>query len=124
MARGTHGSLRPNRVPGAPITLGGGRLDHWFNTAAFSATFADGQLYGTASRYSIPGPGQQNLNLSLSKLIPFHESKTLEFRATANNALNIVQYSGVNTQISSSTFGFVDAVQPMRQFTFLARMSF
>ena len=124
VARGTHGSLRPNRVPGAPITPGGGRLDHWFNTAAFSATFADGQLYGTASRYSIPGPGQQNLNLSLSKLIPFHESKTLEFRATANNALNIVQYSGVNTQISSSTFGFVDAVQPMRQFTFLARMSF
>lgn len=56
--------------------------------------------------------------------ISFRESKTLELRATANNALNIVQYSGVNTQISSSTFGFVDAVQPMPQFTFLARMSF
>jgi hypothetical protein len=124
VARGTHGSLRPNRVTGESITEGGGKLDHWFNTAAFSATFANGQMYGTASRYSIPGPGQQNLNLSLSKVIPFRESKTLELRATANNAMNIVQYSGVNTQISSSTFGFVDAVQPMRQFTFLARMSF
>jgi trimeric autotransporter adhesin len=122
--RGTHGSVRPNRVQGVSITEGGGKLDHWFNTAAFSATFSDGQIYGTASRYSIPGPGQQNLNLSLSKVISFHESRSLELRATANNALNIVQYSGVNTQISSSTFGFVDAVQPMRQFTFLARLSF
>jgi hypothetical protein len=122
--RGTHGSVRPNRVPGVSITAGGGKLDHWFNAAAFSANFSEGQSYGTASRYSIPGPGQQNLNLSLSKMISFRESRTLELRATANNALNIVQYSGVNTQISSSTFGFVDAVQPMRQLTFLARLSF
>src|SRR5262249_10573938 len=56
--RGTHGSVRPNRVQGVSIIAGGGKLDHWFNTGAFSATFSDGQLYGTASRYSIPGPGQ------------------------------------------------------------------
>jgi trimeric autotransporter adhesin len=122
--RGTHGSVRPNLVPDVSIRQGGGHILHWFNTAAFSTDFAPGQQYGTASRYSIPGPGVQNVNLSLSKLIAFKDARSLELRATANNALNIVQYSGVNTQFDSSTVGQVNAVQPMRQLTFLARFRF
>jgi hypothetical protein len=73
--RGTHGSLRPNRVPAASIGTGGGHVDHWFNTAAFSTSFAPGQLYGTASRYAIPGPGMENINLSVSKIVQIHENK-------------------------------------------------
>jgi hypothetical protein len=99
-------------------------LDHWFNTAAFSTVFAPGQVFGNASRYSISDPGTDSVNLSLSKLFAFKESQSLEVRATATNAFNIVQFSGVNTQISSSAFGQVDAVQPMRQLTFMARFMF
>jgi trimeric autotransporter adhesin len=124
VARGTHGSVRPNRVPGTSITAGGGQLQHWFNTNAFTLEFAPGQMFGDASRYSIPGPGTDSVNLSLSKVVPLYESKSLELRASASNAFNIVQYSGVNTQIGSSTFGFVNAVQPMRKLTFLARLRF
>ncbi|MGA9584018.1 MAG: TonB-dependent receptor, partial [Terracidiphilus sp.] len=51
--RGTHGSVRPNRVPGTSLKAGGGRIDKWFNTAAFSSDFAPNQEFGTASRYSI-----------------------------------------------------------------------
>jgi trimeric autotransporter adhesin len=122
--RGTHGSVRPNRVPGVSIREGGGHLHHWFNTAAFSTNFAPGQLYGTAARNSISGPGVDNLNLSLSRIIALHEGKTLELRITANNALNAVQYAGVNTQFDSTSNGQVDAFQPMRQITFLARFQF
>jgi hypothetical protein len=122
--RGTHGSVRPNRVPGTSIRVGGGQRDHWFNTAAFSTQFAAGQLYGTASRYSIPGPGVENVNLSLSKNIRLGGTRNLVLRASANNALNIVQYSDLDTQIGSSTFGYVTGAQPMRQFTFLAKFSF
>jgi hypothetical protein len=122
--RGTHGSVRPNRVPGVSIRAGGGHLHHWFNTAAFSTAFAPGQLYGTAARNSIPGPGTENVNLSLSRIFHLGEGKSLELRATANNALNIVQYAGVNTQFDSTSNGQVDAFQPMRQITFLARFSF
>jgi trimeric autotransporter adhesin len=122
--RGTHGSVRPNRVPGVSLTEGGGHLDRWFNTSAFSTTFMSGQLYGNASRFSIPGPGIQNVNLSVSKLFPLRESKSLELRGTASNAFNIVQYSGVDTQYGSSALGQVDAAQPMRQITFLARLRF
>jgi trimeric autotransporter adhesin len=122
--RGTHGSVRPNRVPGVSIRAGGGHLHHWFNTAAFSTDFAPGQLYGSAARNSIPGPGVDNLNLSLSRIVALHEGRTLELRATANNALNVVQYAGVNTQFDSTSNGQVDAFQPMRQITFLARFQF
>jgi trimeric autotransporter adhesin len=122
--RGTHGSVRPNRVPNLPIMAGGHHIRHWFDTAAFSQNFAPGQLFGTASRYSIPGPGVESVNLSLSKIFALEGPRSLEVRATASNAFNIVQYSGINPQISSSTFGYVNAVQPMRQFTFLARFRF
>ena len=122
--RGTHGSVRPDRVPGTSIRTGGGRLDHWFNTNAFSPTFAPGQLYGTASRFSISGPGLENVNLSVSKSILLGERKAMLLRASASNALNIVQYSDVDTQIGSGTFGYVTGAQPMRQFTFLAKFTF
>jgi hypothetical protein len=122
--RGTHGSVRPNRVPGVSLTAGGGHLDRWFNTAAFSTTFMSGQLYGNASRFSIPGPGIQNVNLSLSKVFPLRETESLELRGTASNALNIAQYSGVDTQYGSTALGQVDAAQAMRQITFLARFRF
>jgi hypothetical protein len=66
----------------------------------------------------------ENLNLFLSKVITLWEAKTLEIRATATNALNVVQYSGINNQFDSSTVGQVTAAQQMRQFTFLARLRF
>lgn len=122
--RGTHGSVRPDRVPGTSISAGGGRLDHWFNTSAFSTKFGDGQQFGNASRFSIPGPGTESVNLSLSKVMEFPHARSLELRAIATNAFNVVQYSGVDTQIGSSAFGQVNATQPMRQVSFLARFLF
>jgi hypothetical protein len=124
VARGTAGSVRPNRVPGSSITAGGGSLNHWFNTSAFSTTFAPGQYYGTASRYSIPGPGTTNINMSLSKTFQLKDTKSFEVRATANNAFNIVQYAGVNTQFDSTAVGQVTSAETMRQITFLARYRF
>jgi hypothetical protein len=70
------------------------------------------------------GPGTQNVTLSLSRNFHPGEGKSLELRATANNALNIVQYAGVNIQFDSTSNGQVDAFQPMRQITFLAQFSF
>jgi hypothetical protein len=122
--RGTHGSVRPNRNFGVPISAGGGHVGHWFNTGAFSTRFAPGQLYGTASRNSIPGPGLINVSVSLSKMFLFREGDSLEFRSTATNALNAVQYGTVNTQFDSPTVGQVTSTQPMRQITFLGRFRF
>ena len=124
VARGSVGSLRPNRVPGASLTAGGGTLDHWFNTDAFSSDFAPGQIYGTASRYSIPGPGTLTFDASLSKTIRLGEMRNLEFRGTADNILNTVQYAGVDTSLGSNTYGQVTSAAQMRTFVLIARFRY
>ncbi len=121
VARGSTGSLRPDRLPGVSLTAGGGSLHNWFNKSAFSTPV---NTYGTASRYSIPGPGTVTDDISLSKTHRFGEMKTLEVRATIDNFFNTVQYSGVDTTLGSATYGQVTSAAAMRQFTFLARYRF
>lgn len=117
VARGSAGSLRPDRVPGTSLMQGGGSLGDWFNKGAFTAP-AD--VYGTASRFSIPGPGTVSFTASLSKTIRFSETRTFELRAIASNVFNTVQYSTVDSTLGSASFGQVTNAAPMRQFTFLA----
>lgn len=121
VARGSTGSLRPDRVAGASLTAGGGSLDNWFNKAAFTTPAL---IYGNASRYSIPGPGTVSVNTSLSKTLRFADGRSLELRATAENVLNTVQYSGVNSTLGSASYGQVVSAAPMRQFTFNVRFRY
>jgi trimeric autotransporter adhesin len=121
VSRGSTGSLRPDRVPSSSLTAGGGTVRNWFNKAAF---VTPANVYGTASRYSIPGPGTITNNMSLSKTHRFAEMKTLEVRATINNVFNTVQYSGVGTSLGSATYGQVTSASATRTFNFLARYRF
>jgi len=114
-------SLRPNRDFTQPIP-GAGTLKSWFNTAAFIAPAAG--TYGDASRNSIELPGTVSLNGSLSRTIDLGETRSIEMRFNANNALNTVQYSGVSTQINSPTFGQVTGTAGMRSFSYVARFRF
>jgi hypothetical protein len=126
VARGTAGSLRPDRVPGVSLTTGGGSLKEWFNTAAFTAPTANssGYVYGNASRNSIAGPGTIQNNMSLSKTMQMGDTRSMEIRATANNVFNTVQYSGVDTSLTSPTAGQVTSAGSMRAFQFTARFRF
>lgn len=121
VARGSAGSLRPDRVTGVSLTAGGGSLDNWFNKAAFTDP---ANVYGTASRSSIPGPGTVSFDASLSKTIRFSETRTFEMRATADNVFNTVQYSDVDTTLGSASYGQVTGTAPMRQFSFAARFRY
>jgi hypothetical protein len=122
VARGSNGSLRPNRVPGSSLTAGGGSYLRWFNTNAFSAPPTG--TYGNASRNSIEGPGTVSINASLSRTIQMGGTRSLELRAQANNFLNTVQYSDVDTNLNSRTYGQVTSVSSSRQVTVLARYRF
>ncbi|WP_348268278.1 TonB-dependent receptor [Edaphobacter paludis] len=120
-ATGSNNSLRPNRNFGAPIS-GERRIGDWFNAAAFTAPAAG--EFGTASRNSIEGPGTMVVDASLSRTIPLGETRSFEARVTAANALNIVQYSGIDTTLNSPTFGQVRGAAPMRSLTVFARYRF
>ena len=124
VARGSTGSLRPNRVPGSSLSAGGNTLNRWFNTDAFSSDFAAGQVYGSASRYSIPGPGTITFDASLSKTIRLGDTRSVEMRGTADNVLNTVQYAGVDTNLGSNTYGQVTSAATMRVFTLMARFRY
>jgi trimeric autotransporter adhesin len=124
---GVTNSLRPDRVPGSSLEGGPSQLKEWFNTAAFSLP-VDGTTgllhYGSAGRNSIPGPGTREIDMAFSKYVSFGGTKSIEFRATANNVFNLVQYSSVSTAIGNPTAGAVTSASAMRNFLMLARYRF
>jgi hypothetical protein len=132
ISAGAPSSLRPNRNFSVPIH---GPQNHlqWFNTAAFVGSCSStnnapfclpDNAYGNASRNSIELPGTVAFSSSLSRTISFGETRSLEMRLNANNALNTVQYSGISTQINSPTYGQVTSAAGMRSFTYNLRYRF
>lgn len=128
VACGTAGTLRPNLVPGESITAGGGSLKHWFNTAAYTEPAAmpvyPCGVFGNSPRNSVRGPGTVQNNMALSKTVQLKDTRSMEIRATIDNVFNTVQYSGVDTNVASPSFGQVTSVGPMRSFQFMARYRF
>ena len=128
VACGTAGTLRPDLVPGASVTAGGGSLKRWFNPGAYqeppsSSSFPCG-VFGDTPRNSIAGPGTIQNNMSLSKTMQLGDTRSMEIRATINNVFNTVQYSGVDTNVASPSFGQVTSAGSMRSFQFTARFRF
>ncbi len=120
--RGSNGTLRPDVVPGQSVSVANPSIGEWFNKAAFVAP-PPGQ-YGNAHRNSIIGPGSKVFDMAFTKIISLKESRGLEFRAQATNVFNIPNYSSIDTNLNSPTFGRVTAVGGMRQFTLTSRFRF
>src|SRR6516225_6214489 len=79
-----------------------------FKTSAFTREEL-GQL-GDASRRFFCGPGINNFDMSLNKLLRINESKSLEFRLEAFNAFNHAQFYGpasVDGEVNDPHFGQV-----------------
>ncbi|MGA3159584.1 MAG: carboxypeptidase-like regulatory domain-containing protein [Terracidiphilus sp.] len=128
-AHNTSGTLRPNyAVPYVSPTAGAGSLKEWFNPslAVFTQPKPDsyGNAFGNVPRNSIAGPGIVQNNMALSKTMQLGDMRSMEFRATANNVFNTVQYSGVDTSLTSPTAGQVISAAAMRSFQFMARFRF
>ena len=85
-----------------------------FNTSLFSLP-ALGQI-GTADRRMFYGPGIENIDLALAKAFSISESKSIQLRVEAFNALNHAQFYGaaaVDGNISSANFGqIISAASP------------
>ncbi len=115
----------PNSKPCEPGTL--------FNTCAFAPDTTLG-TFGNAGRNIVLGPGQQDWDISLFKIVPVHEQMHFEFRAEFFNAFNHVNpLFGIPGEISEepvplergaqvctlnsclSPFGFAAAARPPRQ---------
>lgn len=89
----------------------------YFDQSAFTATACDlvsGVLtgpdcgsFGTANRRFFHGPGINNTDLGITKIIPITEAKSFEIRGEFFNIFNHAQFLNPSGDISSGSFGQV-----------------
>ena len=89
------------------------RIDRFFNTAAFAVPLPG--TFGSASRNMIIGPGSRLLNAQFSRDVQMQRNRGLTIQVTANNLLNGVNYTRVDTtrQLADVRTG-PRRVRPMR----------
>ena len=121
IAQGTNCSLRGDST-GLPIQLANPTVESFFNTSAFVAA-APG-VFGDAARNTILGPGGQQLNATLTRDVRLNGTRAVTLQVNAVNLLNTVQWTVLDTDINSPTFGHVISVKPMRAVTMGLRFRF
>lgn len=110
------GTERPNVVSGCGRVLSGsiynrlggaGSQSTYFNTACF--TQPSYFTFGNESRTdnTLRTPGIANWDMALYKKIPIYEKMSLNFRVEAFNLFNRVQFGVPNTQLGTSTMGWI-----------------
>ena len=93
----------------------GTRLTDYFNKSCFTTPptiGADGKgaAFGNSGTGIVDGPGQANVDLSISKLLAFrwpHDGTSLQFRADFFNTFNHPQFANPDANFSSPTFGVI-----------------
>jgi hypothetical protein len=84
-------------------------LTQWFNPAAFAQ--APKLTLGNAPRYfsDLRSPGYKNVDISIQKYFPVHESVRFQFRLDMFNAFNHVNFYKPDTNFGSGTIGNLNA---------------
>ncbi|MGA7316449.1 MAG: hypothetical protein WBX22_21040 [Silvibacterium sp.] len=89
--------------------------NNYFDATAFSVNALG--TPGNAKRRFFYGPGADNLDIAVAKILPLVESMSLLFRVEAFNVFNHTQFNGPNSvdgNIGSSTFGQAISASPAR----------
>lgn len=116
---------RPNLVPGQSIALPRSQrtVEHFFNTAAFSAPAP--YTFGNAGRDTIIGPGNNIFDLAIDRRFTVHEGHTIEFRAESLNVFNHPNWGiPVNNPDFGSFFGRILTTGQPRRMQFVVRYDF
>ena len=83
------------------------RLNRYFDTTVYSQpaafTFGNEPIFSPVLR----APSLRNFDLSFFKNFDIREGMKAQFRFEALNAFNIVQFSGPNTSVTSTSFGVI-----------------
>ena len=115
-------TLRADYIAGRPIQLDAPIVAadyvQFFNPAAF--VVPEVGRYGTATRNQIIGPAARQLNANVTRDVRLSRSRTMSIQVVLTNPLNFVNYTVVDTNVNSRTFGQVLSVGQMRS----ARLNF
>ena len=77
-------------------------------------TGTDCGSFGTANRRFFHGPGFNNTDLGITKMIPLNEAMHFEIRGEFFNIFNHAQFDNPSGDISSDTFGVVTSARDAR----------
>jgi hypothetical protein len=80
--------------------------------------------YGNAGRDAFRGPGVLSFDFAFTRLFPVNERCKVEARFEAFNAINHVNLSNPNTNVSASTFGTITAAADPRILQFALKLHF
>lgn len=109
----------PEVLHKTPYTGSGGGYQ-WFSPAPYSQP-ASG--FGTCSIGSVYGPGEQNIDASITKSFPVYHQQNIEFRAEFINAFNHVILDAPNTNIGP-TLGVINTSQAARNIQIAFKYNF
>ena len=89
-------------------------VQRWFNTNAYVIQPAG--TWGNVGRNTVIGPGITNVDASIIRNFRMTDSKTLQFRLEAFNALNNPIWNDPNTTLTSPNYGTITSTRkPMRE---------
>ena len=100
-----------------------GKLGPYFNTANVVPVTGVG-VQGNSSVQSIYGPGAADWDLSGDKTWKFADRYGLTFRADVFNAFNRVNFTGLDTGVNDTRFGYVQSAGPTREIQLSLRVTF
>jgi trimeric autotransporter adhesin len=120
VSNGTSGSLRAN-VSG-PVSITDPSLLDFFNASAFTAPSL-GQ-FGNSPRNVIIGPGGHVANASFNRDMRLGSNRAVTLQVNINNLFNTIQWTAIDTNLTSATFGQVTRFAPMRTITANLRFRF
>jgi hypothetical protein len=110
-----------------PNLVGNPNLSHptylkAFNTAAFAVPVLS---FGNVGRNTMRGESYHNDDISLFKHFPIANKATVEFRAEAFNAFNIINYGTPDNNLGDKQAGTINGIAGLpRQFQFALKVSF
>ncbi len=99
----------------------------WFNTSCFQPTPSGAVRPGNTGRYTVRGPGYFNWDAALMKEFALTESGRvrMQLRGEGYNYLNWVNPSGfASTNITSTSFGEINAFRAARRVQLAAKITF
>lgn len=93
-----------NKVKPTVATLHGiGKYATWFDTTAFAPVAT--ASFGNASRNSLRGPGDTDLDLGISRSFPIAHEASFELRGEAFNLSNTPNFANPASNVSVGSFG-------------------
>ncbi len=119
---------RPDHVAGASFYTSGDNASGfsiWLNPAAFDVTTPyNARRYGNLGFDAVRGPGSVNLDGSIIKHFPIHDTHHIDFRLEMFNLLNHANLSNPNTTVGNPNFGLITTRSDSRKIQLGLRYAF